>query len=358
MTLVRLDVSALRNLREVSIEPGQAINLFHGDNGSGKTSLLEAVHLLGLGRSFRTLRARRLIQDEQPACTVFGLTAAGHSLGIQKQAAGDTQVRINGGPAPGLAALAQHLPLQLFDPASLEIMAGASQPRRQLLDWGVFHVEQRFYPLWARAQRALQQRNSLLKAAKISPMELLVWEQELADAALPLHQIRDGFMTRWQPWLEEALNRLLPDLRLDVDYLAGWDVSLALQEVLQAARGRDMERGFTQAGPHRADLRIRVNGVAADERLSRGQLKLVACALKLSMVQCLMQAGIRPVLLMDDLSSELDAHARAKVCEWIVEMRVQALLTCIEPEQLAGMWGNAPVKMFHVERGGVSPSSE
>lgn len=356
VTLVRLEITALRNLRQVSIEPGPAVNVFHGSNGSGKTSLLEAVHLLGLGRSFRTVRARRLVQDEQPSCTVFGHTAAGHSLGIQKPIAGDTLVRINGGPAPGLAALAQHLPIQLFDPLSFDIMSGASQPRRQLLDWGVFHVEQKFYGAWSRAQRALQQRNSLLKAAKISPMELQVWEQELTEAALPLHTAREQFMAEWRPWLDAALLRLLPDIALDVDYQPGWDLTLSLAEALQASRGKDMERGFTQLGPHRADLKIRVNGVAVDERLSRGQLKLVVCALKLSMVQRLMQSGIKPILLMDDLPSELDAQARAKVCQWIGEMGVQSLLTCIDPAQLEGMWGDIPIRMFHVEQGCVSPT--
>lgn len=355
MSLVRLDISCLRNLQQVTIEPGPRVNLFHGANGSGKTSLLEAVHLLGLGRSFRTVRARRLIQDETVGCTVFARTDAGHALGIQKLASGESEVRINGATANSLAVLAQHLPLQLFDPQALDIMSGASQPRRQLLDWGVFHVEPSFHSCWIRAQRALQQRNSLLKAAKISPMELQVWEQELGDAAQPLHAFRSAFLTSWLPWLHAALARLLPGLVLSVDYQPGWDTALTLQEALHAGRGRDIERGFTQAGPHRADLRIRVNGVSVDERLSRGQLKLVVCALKLSMVEKLMQDGIRPILLMDDLSSELDGEAREKVCRWIADLDVQALLTCIDPAQLAGMWGSSPIRMFHVEHGSISP---
>ncbi len=187
-------------------------------------------------------------------------------------------------------------------------------------------------------------------------MELQAWEQELADAALPLHTAREQFVAEWRPWLNAALLRLLPDITLEVDYQPGWDISLSLAEALLLSRGKDSERGFTQLGPHRADLKIRVNGVAVDERLSRGQLKLVVCALKLSMVQRLMQSGIQPILLMDDLPSELDAQARAKVCQWIGEMGVQSLLTCIDPAQLEGMWGDTPVRMFHVEQGCVSPT--
>lgn len=358
MSLVRLEISCLRNLRQVVLEPGPAINLFHGLNGSGKTSLLEAVHLLGLGRSFRTLKARRLVQDDELAATIFGRTAAGHSLGIRKMLSGESIARLNGAQASGLAALATHLPLQLFDPLSLNIMDGPSQPRRQLLDWGVFHVEPSFHGCWSRAQRALQQRNSLLKAAKISPMELQFWEQEFAGTALPLHQARAAFVESWLPWLAAALSRLLPDISLDVDYQPGWNTDESLADLLAQSRDRDRERGFTQIGPHRADLKIRTMGVAVDERLSRGQLKLVVCALKLSMVQRLMQGGMRPLLLLDDLASELDVVSRQKVCQWIGEMQVQALMTCIEPSQLKDLWSGTPLMLFHVEHGCVSPSAE
>jgi len=358
VTLARLEISCLRNLRQVSLEPGPLVNLFHGLNGSGKTSLLEAVHLLGLGRSFRTTKARRLVQDGETDATVFGRTLAGHGLGVRKSVSGESVARLNGATAPGLAALAVHLPLQLFDPLSLDIMDGPSQPRRQLLDWGVFHVEPSFHGIWSRSQRAFQQRNSLLKGAKISPMELQIWEQEFAETALPLHQARAAFVESWLPWLAAALTRLLPDIPLAVDYQPGWNIQESLADLLMQSRGRDMERGFTQVGPHRADLRIRTQGVAVDERLSRGQLKLVVCALKLSMVQRLMQGGMRPLLLLDDLASELDVLSRRKVCDWIAELQVQTLMTCIEAAQLKDLWSGTSLRLFHVEHGCVRPSSD
>lgn len=359
MSLTQLEVSLLRNLSEVALTPGAAINLLHGANGSGKTSLLEAIHLLGVGRSFRTLKARRLVQDDQTAAVVFGRTQAGHALGVQKSATGETVVRVNGRSGVTLAELAQQLPVQLFDPESLSILAGPSQPRRQLLDWGVFHVEHAFQALWLRAQRALQQRNSLLKTAKIHDLEMHVWEDELAVASESLHGQREAFMARWLPFLDDAFARLLPDIALRVEYHPGWDLSQPLMEQLRLQRERDRERGFTQMGHHRADLRIRCQGAAVDERLSRGQLKLAACALKLSLVQCLQQAGrTQPVLLLDDLPSELDVDSRRKVCSWVGELGVQAFLTCIEPVQLTGMWGSRPVRMFHVEQGRVSLADE
>lgn len=354
MSLERLEILALRNLSQVSISLCAGINVFYGANGSGKSSLLEAVHVLGLGRSFRTLKNKRLVADGSESCTVFGLTERQHQLGIQKRSLGESTVRINGTSASSLSLLAQHLPLQLFDPDSLDALTGPSQPRRQLLDWGVFHVEPDFFSFWSRSQRALQQRNSQLKAAKISPLELQVWEQELVDAALPLHQSRLHFFEQWQPYLSRVLPELLSGIALSVDYLPGWPVESELADLLKENRGRDIERGFTQFGPHRADIRIRANGIAADDWLSRGQMKLAVCALKLSLVEMLLAHDVRPVLLLDDLPSELDANARRSVCQYIARLGVQALMTCIEKEQLSQGWGDIPVKVFHVEQGVIS----
>lgn len=358
MSLVRLEIAQFRNLAQVQIEPGSQINLVHGANGSGKSSLLEAIFVLGLGRSFRTQRSRRLVKEHESTATVFGETLSGSRLGVSKQLAGNTDARINGMAAPTLSALAHHLPLQLFDPETLELVSGPSLPRRQLLDWGVFHVEPDFLEVWQRARRALQQRNSLLKSAKISIVELNVWEQELAVAAFALHSFREQLMLRWLPELRRSLASILPQSDLSVEYYPGWDITQDYQFLLAESRGKDRERGFTFFGPQRADLKIRSHGIAAEERLSRGQLKLAACSVKLSLSDWLRQTlGLSPVLLFDDLASELDIEARAKVCRWAEEMSTQAFFTSIERTQVLGLWPKQSVKVFHVEQGCVVPES-
>ena len=358
MSLVRLEVAQFRNLAQVQFEPGSQINLIHGANGSGKSSLLEAIFVLGRGRSFRTQRTRRLVKDNEESATVFGQTRSGSRLGVLKQLSGNTDARINGMTAPTLSALAHHLPLQLFDPETLDLVSGPSLPRRQLLDWGVFHVEPDFLEVWQRARRALQQRNSLLKSAKISIVELNVWEQELAVAGSALHSFREQLMQRWLPELRRSLTSILPQSDLSVEYYPGWDIAQDYQSLLAESRGKDRERGFTFWGPQRADLKIRSHGIAAEERLSRGQLKLAACSVKLSLSDWLKQTlGLSPVLLFDDLASELDIEARAKVCRWTEEMSVQAFFTSIERTQLLGLWPEQSVKVFHVEQGCVVPES-
>lgn len=358
MALTRLVIASLRNIEAASISLSPGINLISGDNGSGKTSLLEAVHVLGLGRSFRVSRHRRLIHDAVQQLTVFG-EADGHRLGVEKSASGDTVIRIDGTAASSVAALAHALPLQLFDPSSLEVLTGPSQGRRQLLDWGVFHVEQGFQSAWQRNQRALKQRNSLLKSARISPVELSAWEQELAETAADIERMRRAFFDEWKPFLLSALRRFLPDFDIDMSWHAGWDVSQSLLDLLREHRGKDMERGFTQLGPHRGDLRARVQGEVLDDRLSRGQIKMAAFAVKLSLVEQMMVRGIRPTLLVDDLASELDAGARRRACDGLAALNTQILLTAIEPKQIAECWqASSPMRLFHVEHGSVTQMNE
>lgn len=151
MSLSRVSVTAVRNLHPVTFSPSPRINILYGANGSGKTSVLEAVHLLGLARSFRSTRLTPVIQYEQLACTVFGqveLSEGGSSnLGISRDRQGEFTIRIDGQNARSAAQLAEILPLQLINPDSFRLLEGAPKIRRQFLDWGVFHVEPASWPL-------------------------------------------------------------------------------------------------------------------------------------------------------------------------------------------------------------------
>lgn len=356
MSLVSLDIVQLRNLHQVSLQPSSQFNLIYGANGSGKSSLLEAIFLLGLGRSFRTQRSRRLVQEGYDSATVFAELSSGSRIGVLKRASGNTEARINGQNAASLSALAQQLPLQLFDPESLLLVSGPSLARRQLLDWGVFHVEPTFISVWSRARRALAQRNSLLKSAKISIAELKVWEAELVSASLELSEQRRRLISRWLPDVEETLLQYLPASHMSISFFPGWDDDVDYSELLAGSRAKDRERGFTAYGPHRADLKIKSHGAAADERLSRGQLKLCACLIKLALSRLLQkECGIRPVLLFDDLSSELDESARSQVVEIVETLSVQSFFTCIDRGQLEKTLPAQGIKMFHVEQGCVVP---
>ena len=360
MSLTRVTVTAVRNLHAVTLSPSPRINILHGANGSGKTSVLEAIHLLGLARSFRSLRLQPMIQYEQPACTVFGqvqLPDGGLcSLGVSRERDGDFQIRIDGQNARSAAQLAEALPLQLINPDSFRLLEGAPKIRRQFLDWGVFHVEPRFLGAWQRVQKALQQRNSWLRHGRIDLVELAAWSRELSLASGEIDTYRRDYLHALKPVFERTLAELLALPGLVLSYYRGWDKDRDLLDILSASLPRDQALGHTQAGPQRADLRLRIGGHNAAEILSRGQQKLVVCALRIAQGHLVNQAKCgRCIYLIDDLPSELDELHRNALCRLLEELQCQIFITCVDPHLLKDGWRtDTPVAMFHVEHGRIT----
>lgn len=362
MSLVRLNVSGLRNLQAVQLAPSPGINLLHGDNGSGKTSVLEAIHLLGLARSFRSSRLTPVIQHGAEQALVFGEVrlADGRpaSLGIARQRSGDSQIRIDGQNARSAAQLAELLPLQLINPDSFRLLEGAPKVRRQFLDWGVFHVEPRFLDAWQRLQAALRQRNSWLRHGRIDAAAQAAWDRELTLASEAIDAYRRAYIQALKPVFERTLAQLVELPELTLSYYRGWDRERDLAEVLAAALLRDQQLGHTQAGPQRADLRLRIGSHNAADILSRGQQKLVVCALRIAQGHLVNQAKHgQCVYLVDDLPSELDEQHRHALCRLLEDLDCQVFVTGVDGETLKDGWRtDTPVAMFHVEHGRIESS--
>ncbi|MGV8842106.1 MAG: DNA replication/repair protein RecF [Pseudomonas sp.] len=364
MSLSRITLTAVRNLHPVTLLPSPRINILSGANGSGKTSLLEAIHLLGLARSFRSPRLNPLIQYEQLACTVFGqveLSQGGHSsLGVLRNRQGDLQIRIDGQNARSAAQLAETLPLQLINPDSFRLLEGAPKIRRQFLDWGVFHVEPRFLPAWQRLQKALRQRNSWLRHGTLEPASQAAWDRELCLASDEIDHYRRAYIQALKPVFERTLNELVLLDGLTLSYYRGWDKDRALSQVLSTSLLRDQQLGHTQAGPQRADLRLRLGAHNAAEILSRGQQKLVISALRIAQGHLVSQVRRgQCIYLVDDLPSELDQQHRRALCRLLEELNCQVFITCVDPEVLNDAWcTDTPVAMFHVEQGRITQTHD
>ncbi|MDY3196985.1 MAG: DNA replication/repair protein RecF [Pseudomonadaceae bacterium] len=360
MPLKRLSVTGVRNLQPVTLHPSPRINLIHGANGSGKTSLLEAIHLLGLARSFRSTRLQPVIRYGEQACTVFGEIAqrsgVTNSVGITRSKEPDYQIRMDGQKVRSLAELAAALPLQLINPDSFRLLEGAPKQRRQYLDWGVFHVEHQFLPAWQRLQKSLKQRNSLLRRGRIQRSMLQPWEIELVAAGEQLDAFRQAYLQQLKPVFEDILAQLVPLEDLTLSYYRGWDREKPLAQVLDEQFERDTQLGYTQAGAQRADLRLRYRGMNAVDVLSRGQQKLVVCALKIAQGYLMKQHGAQQdcVFLVDDLPSELDEHHRRALCSLLENLECQVFISCVELATLRECWKtDTPVSMFHVEHGHI-----
>lgn len=352
----RLDVLRLRNLSEVRILPADNINILSGDNGSGKTSLLEAIHLLGSGRSFRSQKLEPLIQDEQDECVVFGELQSGVSIGLSKsRKQGAHVLKVLGERQRSWVEAARHLPVQVLNSESFSLLEGSPKVRRRFLDWGVFHVEHEFVSNWRDAAKCLVHRNLLLKERSVDRKQLLAWDAELCRLAALLDESRRSYFTAFYPIFEETLRKLISIPTLSLTYSRGWDEGKTLEEVFSDNLARDMKYGATQNGPHRADLLVRVGRLGADEVLSRGQQKLLVSALKVAQGHLLSRVnGVGGVYLVDDLPSELDASNRKRVCELLAELGCQVFLTCVDQGELENCWPAALLpRKFHVEHGKI-----
>ncbi len=355
-------IRRLRNLASVDIAPATRVNLFYGENGSGKTSILEAISLLAQGRSFRSHKPKTLIQHDCAALTVHGRVhsqGADMPLGVSRDREGLARFKANGAPVSSAAVLASYLPVQVINADTFGLLEGSPKIRRQFMDWLVFHVEPGFFPAWKALQRCLKHRNSLLRRDRIDRVELAGWDRELIQLTGQIDGFRAAlmgtFLESFQPLAQEFV--ALEGLRLN--YYRGWDRDKAYEQVLEEGFQKDREQGFTRLGCHRADLRITLGGQNAAEVLSRGQQKLLVCALKIAQGKVFREmTGRHCLCLVDDLPSELDADRRRLLVDWLNRLETQVFVTGVEREVLLTCWPEGgldnALKLFHVEHGRVS----
>lgn len=353
MRIERVEIRNLRCLHPVALEPGPALNVVTGANGAGKTSLLEAIHLLAYGRSFRGRVRDGLIRTGADALEVFVEWSERESprrrrVGLRHNGQAWSG-RLDGESVAQLGELCAALAIVTFEPGSHALVMGGGETRRRYLDWGLFHVEQDFLGLWRRYARALKQRNSLLRQ-RVGGAQLDTWDWELAEAGEPLTTRREQYLERLQAPLQRLAPELAPTLgAARLSFHPGWKRdALSLRDALLVARERDLVTGFTSVGPHRADWRVGHDRRPGNETLSRGQAKLTALACLLAQADDFAaQRGQWPVVLLDDLASELDRDHQARLLDRLRDCGAQVFLTGTDsPEGLAPGTG-----LFHVEQG-------
>jgi len=352
---MRLDELEVRNIRIVSAAdctPGNTLNVFVGANGSGKSSILEGIHLLGSGRSFRTHRLAELISRDQSWLRVRGVIrgedGAAETIGVERGVEG-LRIRLAGDTIRSASELARRLPLVLITPDSQRLLTDGAILRRQLMDWALFHVEPTYLSVLQRYRRALRQRNAALKDG-VGPTALAPWDQETGDAGDALHRLRERFLEGILPVYADTLEKLI-SMAVEIRYQPGWDTATGLTEALQGNARTDRTRGFTGIGAHRADLRFSTEGTPVHQVLSRGEGKLFVVGLVLAQAKFFQGIqGRRPVVLVDDLASELDEESRGRFFRQLRALGAQVFVTTVSLDlvETAGWEG---LRVFHVERG-------
>ena len=358
MRLIRLDLWNFRRFVALQFEPAPGLNLLLGDNGAGKTTILESLHLLAYGRSFRGRVRDGLVQQGSVALEVFaeletGLAGVRRRVGLRH--AGSTWTgRLDASDVEQLGVLCQATAVVTFEPGSHALIAGAAEIRRRYLDWGVFHVEHDSLAPWRRYNRALRQRNALLKAGRAGS-ELDIWDRELVEAAAPVDAMRESYVDALNPVFASLAAELVPAVgHVGLKYAPGWRrESMNLEDALLLGRDRDLAAGFTSVGPHRADAPIRFDAFPGRDALSRGQAKLLALSLLLA--QAGHQAAVTgewPIIALDDLASELDTPHQDLVLQRLQSSGAQVLITGTQVSAAVSD-RRTLVALFHVEHGGV-----
>ncbi|WP_443091226.1 DNA replication/repair protein RecF [Basfia succiniciproducens] len=341
MAIARLIVENFRNISAVDLEFDHGFNFLVGNNGSGKTSLLEALFYLGHGRSFKSSVTTRVIRYDQPHFTLHGrIRELQHewSVGLQKQRKdGNTIVKINGEDGNKISELAHLLPMQIITPEGLTLLNGGPSYRRAFLDWGLFHHQPNFHSAWSALHRLLKQRNAALNQTYDYNM-LKPWDMELAKLAHQVSQWRADYAEALSPEIEQTCRLFLPELDIHVSFHQGWEKDTDYAQLLTENFERDKAIGYTVSGPQKADFRFKSNGLPVEDVLSRGQLKLLMCALRLAQGEHLMaQKNRHCIFLIDDFASELDETKRALLAQRLQNSNSQVFVTAISPEQLKQM---------------------
>ena len=363
MTIELIRLTDFRNFRDAEIRPGPGVNLITGPNGSGKTSLIEAVGFLSNGRSFRTPLVQRVVSYGCESLTVYAELCSGDDrkrIGISRGKSRDTEIRINGESVRRLAELSRELPLQILNPESMSLLGdGGPELRRSFIDWGCFFSDESFFGNWARFRNVLKQRNAALRTAG-SYQSVAYWDRELVRYSEAVSEVRERYCSAIRDDLMRYLSEFLPDFTFSIDYYRGWERDADLAGLLERSFPRDREAGYTMSGAQRADLRIKADGIPARDILSRGQLKLAVCAMKLSQGLHLEQSSGRPcTFLIDDFASELDAARRRLLSEKLSGVRGQIFVTAVDDsaEEFSGIAGGA-LKRFQIRDGIITETGE
>ena len=354
MTVRRIEYKDFRNIALLTLEPSEGVNIVYGENAQGKTNLLEGIWLFSGMRSFRGAKDAELIRFGSE----FGRLKMAFEAGGREQKAEITvsvkrKAKLNGVELPSCAGLIGKCSAVVFSPSFLSIVKNGPEERRKFLDAAICQIKPAYANLLAEYNRLLKQRNSLLKDIPIEPslLDMLdVIDERMTDAG-------ERLVTERKSYIEE----LLPSVRriydgfsggseeLDVCYVEKEAENGPIAERLKANRKQDIINKTTSVGPHRDDVDIRINDISARSFGSQGQQRSCAIALKMGEAEVMKSfTGEQPVVLLDDVMSELDANRQDFILNHIIDRQV--FITCCEPSTVLRLCAG---KTFHIEKGNL-----
>ncbi|KGJ98785.1 DNA replication/repair protein RecF [Thalassotalea sp. ND16A] len=357
MSISTLTTSTFRNLKYSSVTLHPKLNLVTGDNGSGKSSLLESIFFLGHGKSFRTTKIENLINASSDHFVVSVKDDRNYQLGVKRDKCGQIDIKINGDSKFRLSDLAKNIAVQVITPETFRLFFGGPKERRRFIDLGLFHVEHQYADLWREFRKVLMQRNACLKN-KITGQQFDYWSDIFCSLSTQIAEVRVGYVEKLSTELDHWLNILLPNLseKIVLHYSQGWNSKRPLAEILVENYERERKFGYSLFGAHKFDVKFGYQKTNIEQILSRGQQKLFLMALTIAQANLIFnRQKIAPIILIDDIGAELDTNSRTALAKAIEQLNCQLFITAIDNNALEPIIPeDTNYKMFHVEHGEIT----
>ncbi len=367
MSIVRLITDNFRNLSSSAINFHPELNLFVGDNGSGKSSLLEALFFLGHGKSFRTSKAEHLSNYNSDSFVVSLKDSNNLQFGLSKNfSSGLTQIRINGERHNRLSTLVKNIAIQIVTPESFKLFFGGPKERRRFIDLGMFHVKHDFSHQWTDFSRILKQRNACIRK-QVDYSTLAYWTELFCLHSRSIAEIREDYVNEIRNELNVFLRLLLPELanKVSMQYSRGWPQKKELSQVLSQSIEKEASFGYSVYGPHKFDVKFLLGKNTLESQLSRGQQKLFLLALTFAQSKLIARINrVKPILLIDDIGAELDNTSRTILSDTIGVLNCQVVITAIDENVLTPFMREGlrsvnddfdnNYKLFHVKHGEIT----
>lgn len=341
MSVAKLVTQNFRNLHGATINFHPELNFVVGDNGSGKSSLLEALFFLGHGKSFRTSKVDALVCHEKTNFVVSIKNSNDCQLGLSRDvSSGLTNIKIDGERYSRLSVLAKNIAIQIVTPESFKLFFGGPKERRRFVDLGMFHVKHNFSKQWKNFNRVLKQRNACIRLSQNvndSSSMLPYWTEQFCQMSIEVALIRQDYVSALVEELDIWLAILLPNLksRVSVQYLQGWSQKQELHNVLANNTEREANYGYSLYGAHKFDVRFLLDRQSLETQLSRGQQKLFLLALTFAQAKLIAKVNrVKPILLIDDVGAELDFNSRTALSSAIENLDCQVIITAISSDVL------------------------
>lgn len=348
MFIHSLKIHNFRNIKYREFSFSKKINIFYGDNGVGKTSILESIYFLSTSKSFRKSTSKSIINFDSDSVTVFSESDLFNSLAISKFTNGKWLGKLNSKSINKQSQLSGLIKVIAIDPEVYRLVDFGPQYRRSFIDWFVFHVEHDYLELWKKVNKCIKQLNLLYKH-KASNSQISVWELSLIQFSDELNNKRSSYFKVLVPQIRALISLILPELsNIKIEFYKGWQNTFSLKEQLKIDRDKNLKYGQLQNGPHKMDIKITTGKTSASQSLSRGQKKSLSIIFYLAYLKFLVNnQNHKPIVCLDDLDAEIDLVKLEKITELFNELNVQLFITTLEVDKLKNLFSDKD--LFHVK---------